>query len=76
MTWLKENWVKIVKNLFLLLCLYVVVVLILRTTIYCGVADLKCQIRTMDLPPVFVPALPITILIAYVWSKLVKKFDL
>ena len=72
----KKNLLVALRNIVLLFCLYVLMVFILRSTVYCSPFDETCRINRDELPPIVAVALPMTILVAFIWEKIADKFDL
>ncbi len=76
MNWIKENWFKILKELLLSACLFVVITLLIREMFYCDALDLKCKIgSSVDDLPIYILTLPITILTIYIWNTLLSKLN-
>lgn len=72
----KKNLLLAIRNIVLLFCLYVLMVFILRSTVYCSPLDSGCEINRDALPPIVAVALPMTVLVAFVWEKIANKFEL
>ncbi len=77
MTWLKNSLFELLKGSILSLCLYIVVTLILKQTVYCGRADIECKINSLvdGRIPIFFLAIPITILLIYLWNTFLDKLN-
>jgi len=65
-----KSWV---KNIVLLLSLYIAVILIVEFVTACEPSDFVCELNK---PASGFVAIPFTILIAFIWSKVAKKFNL